>query len=90
MGGWKALTGLMLDKSGEPLLFEFQSEEVQGHSLFCKKPFLAIWLTKDNEIINWELIETTKAFRPKKPARFLLEVPVNNKNQEFVDNFMKK
>ncbi|MBT4166215.1 hypothetical protein HOE04_04225 [archaeon] len=73
--------GLMFKKNSPPLLFIFKKPTRQPiHSFFCK-PFIAIWLNKENQIIEKKLIKPYQiSIKPKQKFTKLLEIPQNNPN----------
>jgi len=88
--GIKKFTGLMLKKPNtNALLFEFENETRQAiHSFFCPD-FLALWLDKNNKIIEYKLILGNKlSVRPKKKFTKLLEIPLNKKYSTLVNFFI--
>jgi len=80
--------GLMFSRrqKAKNLLFEFQKPtKLKIHSFFVFFPFIAIWLDKNNKIIQIKKINPFKlSIEPKKPFLKLIEIPINQKNQEIV------
>ena len=83
---FQKLSGLMFKTSKtEPLLFEFQDSNQAIHSFFVFFPFYAVWLDKNNRIIEIKRIEPfTIAVKPEKPFSKLLEIPINEKYSEIL------
>jgi hypothetical protein len=73
------------------LLFEFSSDSRKGiTSLFCP-PFLAIWLNKDNKVLEYKVVSPGKFIvKPQKNFRKLIEVPLNNKYSRVVEFILDK
>ncbi|MCW8966649.1 MAG: DUF192 domain-containing protein [Candidatus Pacearchaeota archaeon] len=85
--------GLMFrTKNTKNLLFELSKDTKRAiHSYFVFFDFLAIWLDKNNKVIEYKIIEPFElSISPKKEFRKLIEIPINDKNREiikfFVDN----
>jgi len=72
-------------KKAQALLFEL-NKSFAIHSYFVFFPFIAIWLDKNNKVIE---IRKVKPFafhlKPKKPFKKLIEVPINNKYKKLVN-----
>ncbi len=84
---FQKISGLMFKTSKTmPLLFDFSDEKnIAIHSFFVFFSFYAIWLDKDNKIIEIRKVEPfTFCVRPKKPFSRLLELPVNEKYSEIL------
>jgi len=73
------LKGLMFRRNNQAILFEFNKPTRQAiHSFFCK-PFLAVWLDKDEEILETKIIKTWKfSIKPRKKFSKLIEIPLSN------------
>ncbi|HJX51004.1 MAG TPA: hypothetical protein VJ438_06085 [Candidatus Nanoarchaeia archaeon] len=82
----RKITGLMFRTSKtEPLLFEFNNSCQAIHSFFVFFPFYAIWLDKDNKLIEIKKVKPfTFHVKPSKPFSKLLEIPVNEKYAEII------
>lgn len=90
------IRGLMFknDKT-EALLFDFSKECREPiHSLFVFFPFLALWLNKRNEILEYKVVRPFTFFvRPKKSFYRLIEIPINTEQidkNELVDLLVGK
>ena len=75
--------GLMFSgrEKAEILLFEFKKPvKMRIHSFFVFYNFIAIWLDKKNNVVDWKIV---KPFLPsvssKKPFYKLVEIPINDK-----------
>ena len=76
--GIERVFGLMFrTRKTKPLLFEFEKDVMLGiHSFFIFFPFTAVWLDKNNKIIEQRVIKPfTFTVKPKKPFRKLIEIP---------------
>ncbi len=87
--GTKKFIGLMFNKKGKALLFEFSRPTQQAiHSFFCPD-FLAIWLQK-NKIVDYKLVKRNKPYiKPNKQFTRLLEIPINQKYQGIIKLFLE-
>ncbi len=90
-GGIKKFTGLMFrSRNTSSLLFEFK-KEAGIHSFFVFFPFLAVWLNGKKEVVEFSIV---KPFTPyvisKKKPNYLIEIPVNKKNQPILALFVGK
>lgn len=86
-------TGLMFrSKNTRNLLFEFGSQEPAAiHSFFVFFPFLAIWLDKDNNVAEWDVVKPfIPLVKPKNQPARLVEVPINKKNKKIIALFVDK
>lgn len=93
MGFWGKFLGLMFkSKNTRSLLFEFKPAEPSAiHSFFVFFPFLAIWLDKKNNLLEWNLVNPfTLAVIPKERPAKLVEVPLNSKNRKIFDLLVGK
>ena len=86
-------SGLMFrTRKVENLLFEF-SEDVNYsiHSLFVFFPFLAVWLDKNNNVVDKKIVfPFILSVKTKKMFRKLVEIPLNNENTKIVDFLVGK
>ncbi|MEM3405753.1 MAG: hypothetical protein QW117_02130 [Candidatus Pacearchaeota archaeon] len=89
--GIKKFIGLMFKKSPKKaLLFEFSSPVNRKiHSFFCK-PFLAVWLNINNEIVEVKLINKLGIYSPKKNFCKLLEIPLTKKYYLSIKKILKR
>ena len=78
--------GLMLKtRQTSPLLFEVK-RPMAIHSLFVFFPFIAVWLDKDNNVVEIKKVNPfTLHVLPKRPFRKLIEIPINNKNKKIIE-----
>ena len=86
-------TGLMFkSRNTQNLLFEFRPKEpCTIHSFFVFFPFLALWLDKNNRVLEWNFVKSfTVAVTPKKSPVKLVEVPLNAKNLDIIHLFVDK
>ena len=86
-------TGLMFkSRNTSNLLFKFhQNELCTIHSFFVFFPFLAIWLDKNNNVLEWNFIKPfTFAITPKNSPVMLIELPLNRKNLDIFSLFVDK
>ena len=88
--GIKKFIGLMFNKKGKALLFEFSKPTQQPiHSFFCPH-FLAVWLNEDNKVLEYRKITPNKlSIKPKKMFTKLLEIPLNEKYSELIKLFLE-
>ena len=87
------VSGLMFKKKNtENLLFEFKKEtKMRIHSFFVFFPFLAIWINKKNEVINFRFVKPfNPSIKQRKAFQKLIEVPLNNKNKKIISYFVGK
>jgi len=89
VSGFRKFTGLMFNKKGNALLFDFESlDNPSIHSLFCPD-FLAIWLNQ-GKIVDYKLVTSGKLkIKPEKEFTQLLEIPLNNKYSSVVKIFLE-
>lgn len=74
----KKAKGLMFKRSSPPLLFTFKKERnISIHSFFCK-PFKAIWLNKDKEVLKKKIV-TKWLPNISGKGMFLLEIPLTKR-----------
>ncbi|MDP1695660.1 MAG: hypothetical protein Q8L29_01965 [archaeon] len=61
------------------------------HSWFVFFPFLAIWLDKNNKVVEYEIIKSWRSYiKPKKKFAKLVEIPLNSKNKKIIDFFIRR
>ena len=77
--------GLMLrTKNTFPLLFEVK-KPMAIHSFFVFFPFVAVWLDKNNKVIEMRKVNPfTLNVLPKKHFAKLIEIPINKKNEKLL------
>jgi len=78
-------------KKARALLFEFSKPvNLKIHSLFVNFSFIAIWLDKDNKIIQKKIINPWRlSIGPRKPFTRLVEVPINDFYRREIDNLLE-
>ncbi|MEK6895504.1 MAG: hypothetical protein AABX48_03205 [Nanoarchaeota archaeon] len=79
---FEKIIGLMFSRreSAKALMFEFSHDvKMPIHSWFVFYPFLAIWLDKNNKILEKKVV-TPWAFSisPSKKYKKLVEIPINS------------
>ena len=86
--GIKKFIGLMFkSRRANAKLFEFNISRQAIHSLFCP-PFLAMWLDKNNRVLEHKFVRRARlSIRPKQKFSKLLEVPINKKYKEIIEEF---
>lgn len=76
-------TGLMFNRreKASALLFDFAKEGRHAiHSFFVFFPFLAIWLDRSNNIVEYKIVYPFVALvMPKKSFSKLIEIPLNER-----------
>ncbi|MFH1802464.1 MAG: hypothetical protein ABH864_03355 [archaeon] len=85
---WGKFVGLMFKtRNTQNLLFEFgPSEPSTIHSFFVFFSFLALWLDKNNNVLESNIVKPfTPALTPKKRPTKLIEIPLNSRNKKFFD-----
>ena len=86
-------SGLMLrTRHTKRLLFDFKTEKIRAmHSFFVFFSFLILWLDKDKNVIDKEIV---KPFRtrvvPNKRFRYAVEIPMNKENKKIISLFVEK
>jgi len=75
--------GLMFirKRKAQALLFEFKKPtKIKIHSFFVFFPFVAIWLDRENKIIDFKIIKPFNlAISHKKQFKRLVEIPINER-----------
>lgn len=87
------ISGLMFrTRNTANLLFDFRKKtRVKIHSFFVFFKFLAVWLDKKNNVIEWKIIKPfSVGYSPKKPFSKLVEMPLNDKNRKAIQFFVGK
>jgi uncharacterized membrane protein (UPF0127 family) len=85
--------GLMFaSRRNESLLFEFSGNLREPiHSLFVFFPFLAIWLDKDNRVLERRIVRPFfLSVRPRRAFKKLVEIPINRENRKILQFFVGK
>ena len=85
--------GLMFRSSStKSLLFDFYRESrVAITSIFVFFPFLAVWLDENHRVVETKVIRPfTIIVIPKKPCRYLIEIPLHAKNSHYLLFFRRK
>ncbi|MEI6731777.1 MAG: hypothetical protein WCK90_03800 [archaeon] len=93
LGFFGKISGLMFRTyHAKNLLFEFRNDGKRKiHSFFVFFHFLAIWLDKDNNVVDYLLIRPWKfSIVPQKSFRKLVEVPINMNSIEISDFLVGK
>lgn len=82
------IIGLMFSRREKAniLLFSFRKEQnLKIHSFFVFYPFIALWLDKENRVIDFKIVKPfTPAISTKKYFYSLLEIPINKKNKKII------
>lgn len=84
------VSGLMFRTSKtENLLFDFGREGRHAiHSFFVFFSFLAVWLDKENKVVECKMVKPFCSYvLPSKPFRKLVEIPINRKNNKILSYF---
>ena len=88
LGFFGRFIGLMFSRreNAQALLFDFKKPaRISIHSFFVFYPFLAVWLDKNNKIIEIrKIFSWNLSIKPKKPFVKLIEVPINKKYNKIV------
>lgn len=85
------LIGLMFkSKECDSLLFDFGGEGKWSiHSFFVFFPFLAVWLDKKNNVLDYRVVKPFAfSVQPKNKFAKLIELPVNKKNEKLIGRFL--
>lgn len=81
-------TGLMFKNSRtDNLIFDFSKYDKPAiHSFFVFFPFLALWIDKKNNLLEWSLVKPfTFYISPKFKPEKLIELPLNKRNKKLFD-----
>lgn len=78
-GFWKNFRGLMFSRRKNILLVLPREGRNRAaiHSFFVFFPFQAIFINSQNEMVEVKKMKPFRVYRPKKPARFILEIGMN-------------
>ena len=73
------------------MLFEFNKPtNLKIHSYFVFFPFVAVWIDKNNKIIEKRIIKPFRIFiGPKKSFYKLIEIPLNSEYKEEIKKLFK-
>lgn len=86
------IKGLMFvsRKRARPLLFNFPKQTASAiHSFFVFFPFLAAWLDDEDNIMEIRIVKSFIPYiKPRKSFFKLLEIPLNEKYKETVQNIV--
>lgn len=76
--GIEKFIGLMFRKNPSPVIIKLKKERMTPiHSMFVRVSFIAIWLDKDDRLIDAKLIKPwTRNISPPKPFKTLIELPI--------------
>jgi uncharacterized membrane protein (UPF0127 family) len=89
-----SVKGLMFSRrnNASALLFEFSKPSMYAiHSLFVFFPFIAIWIDKNDRVLEWKLVRPW-TFNVKCNYKFsrLIEIPINNKYKNVVGKLLRE
>ena len=92
-GFFKKLSGLMFSRkeNSSALLFEFKKKTFEPiHSFFVFFKFVAVWLDDENKVVDCKIIKPWRInISPKKPYKKLLEIPINKKYENKINDIFK-
>jgi len=79
-------------KETDNLLFVFDKDtRTPIHSYFVFFSFLAVWLDKNNNALECQIVKPfASVVKPEKKFRKLVELPLNSKNIEIIKFFVGK
>jgi uncharacterized membrane protein (UPF0127 family) len=79
-GFWKNFRGLMFSRRKNILLVLPREGRNRAaiHSFFVFFPFQAIFINSRNEVVDATRMKPFRVFRPRKPAKFVLELSKGN------------
>ena len=88
-------TGLTFrTRNADNLLFDFGKEVYERGALtsfFVFFPFLTLWLDKENNVLEHQIIKPwILSILPKKPFQKVIEVPISPKNRKIIGFFVGK
>jgi len=87
--GWRRAIGLMFKKKEkvQALIFEFKKPtKMKIHSFFVFFPFIAIWLDKKGDVIDFKIIKPFSfSVSTKRSFSKLIEIPLNKKYKNFTE-----
>jgi uncharacterized membrane protein (UPF0127 family) len=90
-GFFRKFTGLMFSRRERAgiLLFDFKNRQnIAIHSFFVFYPFVAIWLDKNNKVIELKVVNPFNPYiSSEKPTFRLVEIPINKKNKKILSFF---
>jgi uncharacterized membrane protein (UPF0127 family) len=91
---FEKFSGLMFTRreKAKALLFDFKkSVRTAIHSYFVFFPFVAIWLDKENKVIEIKIVKPfIPIIRPKKFFYKLVEIPINKNYEEIIKVIVDK
>ncbi len=89
IGFFKNMRGLMFSKKKNILLeVPYESKHQAAiHSFFVFFPFYAIFLNSKKEVVDFKKMKPFRIYRPKKPAKYVLEVCNNVRHIDRKLNF---
>ena len=85
------ISGLMFrTKETENLLFDFGQEGRWAiHSLFVFFPFLALWLDRENNVLEYKVVKPFElSAAPSQDFAKLVEIPLNSGNRMKFSSFL--
>lgn len=88
------IVGLMFSRreNAKALLFKFDNDvNMSIHSFFVFYPFLALWLDKDNKLIEKRIVYPWKIhISPVKNYRSMIEIPINRRYKRILHSIVEK
>ena len=91
---FEKFSGLMFAKreKAKALLFDFKKPARTAiHSYFVFFPFVAMWLDKENKVIELKIVKSfTSPIRPKNSFYKLVEIPINKNYEEIIKIIVDK
>jgi len=80
--------GLMFKSRNCDILLFNRGGRWEIHSFFVFFPFLALWLDKNNRVLEYKIITPFSLYAgPKKEFAKLVEIPINKKNKSILKHF---
>ena len=86
-------SGLMFrTKNTDNLLFEFGKDvRISITSFFVFFPFLAIWLDKNNNVVDKKIVKPfILSIKPRNKFRKIIEVPLRENTEDIIKFFLGK
>jgi len=90
---FERFSGLMFrSKETMNLLFDFPYyTNMSLHSWFVFFPFLAVWLDKKNNVLDFKIVKPfCLSVNSKKIYRKFIEIPLNTRNKKIIKFFRRK